>query len=261
MKLRHQTLIATALLLLAIACVFFVNKSQAFDGAYVGGSFGGILSPVNHLGDKVTDIAITGGGMKIGDQWHTARKPSMNFTITSGFGRLFDKHYSGIEGSINKMRYRMKISKSSENHEHRSKDEINLNLRDVYFSIDYKQGYLISPKTLVFAKAGVMRTRARMSLLSESDIKYGAGAVVFKHPSYLKHEKIIHPGRIGFGLEHKFSDNISFMCDYTYTRYLKKFKLTGSSKSVSPAGQVVAYHNHSMTIQDTSIMIGLKKYF
>ncbi len=260
MKFRYQILLAFMLIMVAVAIVFYVPKCKAFDGAYLGTSFGGILSPVNHLGDKLTDIVMSQGGMKINDQWNTARKPSLNFTVNCGFGRIYGSQYRGIEASINKSRYRMQISKYTNTSELRAHDELNVNLRDVSFALDYKHGYLISKDTMLFAKAGVSRTRARMSIISDSNVKYTDGRT-FSHPSYLKNEKIIHPARIGFGVEHKIKDNVSFTCDYTYARYLKHFKLKGTTTSKSAEGLVTAQHNHKVTIQDTAIMIGLKTYF
>ncbi len=260
MKFRYQILLAFMLIMVAVAIIFYVPKCKAFDGSYIGASFGGILSPVNHLGDKFTDILVSQGSMKIDDHWQTARKPSMNFTFSYGFGSLFGNHYRGLEGSINKSRYRMKISKYSETDMLSATDELNVNLRDVSFALDYKHGYLLSKDTMIFAKAGVARTRARMSIASNSHVKYYNGNS-FNHPSYLKIEKIIHPARIGFGVEHKIKNNLAITCDYTYSRYLRHLKLQGTTTSKSAEGAVTSQHTHKVTIQDTAIMIGLKTYF
>lgn len=257
MKLKHQFIILCSIV---TAAFIFIAKAHSFEGAYVGGAFGGILSPVNHLGDKLTDIVITGAGMKINEHWYTARKPSLNFSFNGGFGRLFDKHYSGAELSINKSRYRMKITKSHENSDLITKDELNLTLRDIDVSMDYKYGYLISKNTMLFAKTGLARTRARAHLASDSTIKLADAN--FKHSSTLHKEKIIHPVRLGFGVEHKVYDDISILCDYTYTRYMRPFKLKGQTKTVDVFdNEIRTNHNHKMIIQDTSIMLGLKKYF
>ena len=257
MKLKHQFLILCAL----VASTFcFIASAHAFEGFYAGGSFGGILSPVNHLGDKFTDIIVTGGSMKINDEWHTARKPSMNFTVNAGFGRLFDKQYSGIQVGINKSRYRLKISKTTETWELRTNEALNLTLRDVDYTVDYKHGYLLSKNTMVFVKTGISRTRARLSLQSESLVKYNNN-MSYSHPVFLKKEKTIHPVRIGFGIEHKLTDRIAATVDYTYSRYIGSFKLKGQTKANSAVGTVSARHNHKLTIQDTSIMMGVKTYF
>lgn len=258
MKLKNQFLILFGMM---ATTFLFIATAHSFDGAYIAGSFGGILPPVNHLGDKITDIVVSGSGYNIKDQWNSARKPSLNLTINAGFGKLFDKHYSGIEFGINKSRYRVKISKSITHNGWDASEELTLTLRDVDYSVDYKQGYLLSPKTMIFVKGGLVRTRARLCLISDAIVKFPADDMTFNHPGYLKNEKTIHPIRIGFGVEHKIRQNVSLTLDYTYTRKLGSFSLKGITSSTSPAATVTSHHSHKMTIQSTSIMFGLKTYF
>lgn len=260
MTLRKNAILLTAAIIAVIAFIFCVPKAHSFEGAYVSGSFGGILPPINHLGEKITDIAGAGtGGLLIKEEWQTTRLVSPYFSIKAGYGKIRDKHYSGIEGSINKSRYRMKISKESRTEMLDSSDILTLRMRDVDLSCDFRQGYLLSKDMMIFAKLGMARNRLRMSLESNNKIKYAHAT--FDFPEHYKIEKTVYPVRIGFEIEKKFLEKFSLTADYTYTRIFRSFTLGGKNDTTTPGGRIQSTHSHKITVQEAKVSVGLKYYF
>jgi hypothetical protein len=175
-----------------------------------------------------------------------------------GYGKLFNKHYCGIEGMFHQARHRIKSSISSQRWNLNTYDELNVRVRDIDLSLHYRQGYAITDTFMIFGKVGFSRNKIKAHLISNSVMKYPDASINF--PGYLAKHKVVYPVKLAIEFEKKCWTNIALTFAYTYERH-GSIKLKGSQTIVTEGGAIKQMNNHKVTMQSSAIIFGIKLYW
>lgn len=262
-----MSLIYKVISFFAFVVVSLSSTASVFESPYVGCTIGGILVPFNTIGERHINLNLPDlANIPVNDTWQIRRKASLNHSFHAGKGVLQDRYYTGLELSLNHARER--ICASSEGSAHfdlvtvqarfSRLDKLKISLRDWDASADVRQGYLITPDFLLYAKIGVSTNKVIMNLLSTSLVETPIGT--YRTDATQKVEKVIYPIRFGIGTDYKIHDNLSLRFDYTYIRY-GKFYITGATKSAYEDGTLKSAHHNKIKLQNTVVMLGFNYHF
>ena len=149
-------------------------------------------------------------------------------------------------------------------------------LRNTEYGIDIRPGYLFDTNTLVYGRVGLgfnkVNIKNKLIVTYDNFVNFSS---LGKHsnttlaPNHSKNKTAL---RLGVGLEHNLSDNISVTADYIYT-YYGKIKASGMGDSIVANGEDIidsdispAVSNgetvqSSTRLYNQAVMLGIKYYF
>jgi outer membrane immunogenic protein len=187
--MKHLLVTTAAVLMLGTVAANAAGpfgSNSAFDGFYVGGDIGGAVSGTD-AGDATKTINSSGFATTPGKYYGNG----VTGSLFGGYGLTYNSFYFGAEanGSLSNLKTSIGDADLS---------------RKYGFGIAGRAGYLVAPNTLGYGVVGWERGRFELNTASSNDKAWLDGL------------------RLGAGVEHKLTQNISLRGEFDYISWQKK---------------------------------------
>lgn len=266
-RTRHSLLLLVGMATAATAgSVFASHDDGLFRGFYSSLSAGGVQTAAKI--DTATSALVTVGVAESFATPLTSRDWNNSGTgaLTLGYGDFIANNFH-LAGEIFVNVARRHNSQNISSLVTEGADALALGtitsakLRNWEYGVDLKPGYLYNPCSMVYARVGAAFNRLTVDSASAlNNVAGGAQADSFVSFSDDRSRAGL---RLGLGLEHAMTPNLSFIADYIYTHY-GRVSANGAADAFSPGGATVALglqDTASARLHSQSATIGLKYYF
>lgn len=247
-------------IILGLMCSF--QAAFAFEGFYLGGEGGGVLTEGKQKGETVGvsfDSVFTPIDLK---QKLTHNSGQAN--LYAGYGRSFCCLYLGGEAFVQVNASEMKAQFTRQYsdagpEEYTANTHSWMHVSNIQYGFDFRPGWRVTPLTLLYGRVGVSRANLRLktnnsySLVEFTEV----GSLAFKSSAH--HTKAAL--RLGGGVEHHISPRVTVRGDYIFTDY-GKIHVDRSAAGVGSEGALLTLGNQTQSrLYQHSVLLGLSYYF